>query len=504
MSAGKASLTRTGVRGAVVIAAAQVIKLGTQTLSVVVLARLLTPADFGVVASVAPVTGLVLLFQDFGLQQAIIQRRDITQAQLSPAFWFTVALGCGCGALLALLAPAVAAFYGDARLLSVTAATAPSLLLASAGSVPMALLNRALRFRALAAVETVAAVTVFAVTVAASAAGARYWALVLGTLAGNTVLTGGAWYAAGWRPDRPRRQLPDSTMLRFGGNLVGFGLMNFAARNLDNVLIGCFSGATALGYYDRAYKLLLFPLLNVNAPLARVAIPLLSRIESDKPRLRNAFLNITSQIGLLTIPGMAALVATSRETVEILFGNGWQPVAPIFAWLGLAGFVQPITWAVSWLLTAQGRTASLFRWGAYASTTAVLSFAVGLRWGPVGVAAAYAISEYALRLPILYWTVARVGPVTARDLFGLQAPLLAAASLTIVVSAEWLRAAGLSPAVLIAATVSLSYALAAGLHALVPRNRAAMRETFSLRPVQAVLPASRRVLAGTRTVLHRP
>ena len=171
-------------------------------------------------------------------------------------------------------------------------------------------------------------------------------------------------------------------MLRFGANLVGFGLVNFLARNLDNVLIGCFSGAAALGYYDRAYKLLLLPLYNVNAPLSRVTVPLLSRIESDKPRLRNAFLKITSQVGLVTIPGMAALVATSGETVEILFGPGWQPVAPIFAWLGLAGLVQPITWAVTWLLVAQGRTATMFRWGAYASSTAILSFAVGLRWGP--------------------------------------------------------------------------------------------------------------------------
>jgi O-antigen/teichoic acid export membrane protein len=496
------SLGHTGIHGAVVVGVSQAVKLGTQTLSVAILARLLTPEDFGVVAAVAPVTALVILFQDFGLQQAIVQRREISQEQLSPAFWFTLSLGLGCGVLLASLAPAVAAFYGDGRLLALTIATAPSIVIASAGSIPVALLNRKLRFKTLAIIETVSALTVFGVAIAAAWSGAQYWALIVGTFAGNVVIFFGAWYSAGWRPSRPALRLPERVMLRFGANLVGFGLVNFLARNLDNVLIGCFSGAVALGYYDRAYKLLLLPLYNVNAPLSRVTVPLLSRIESDKPRLRNAFLKIASQVGLVTIPGMAALVATSGETVEVLFGPGWQPVAPIFAWLGLAGLVQPITWAVTWLLVAQGRTATMFRWGAYASSTAVLSFAIGLRWGAVGVACAYAVGEYVLRLPVVYLTVQRVGPVTASDLVKLQGSLLAAAGLTVLISNEILRPYALSGIYLVAATVALSYGLAAGFLALVPWSRAAMQETFSLRPLRMVAPVVTPVVAGA-AVLRR-
>lgn len=499
MSTEEESLGRTGLRGTVVVSVSQAVKLGTQTLSVAILARLLTPADFGVVAAVAPVTALVILFQDFGLQQAIVQRREISQDQLSPSFWFTLLLGVGCGGALVMIAPAVAAFYGDGRLLALTMATAPSIIVASAGSIPIALLNRQLRFGTLAVIETISALTTFGVAIAAASLGARYWALIVATLAGNVVIFAGAWYSAGWWPSRPALQLPETGMLRFGGNLVGFGVVNFLARNLDNVLIGWFSGAAALGYYDRAYKLLLLPLYNVNAPLSRVTVPLLSRIEGDKPRLRNAFLKITSQIGLVTIPGMAALVATSRETVEILFGPGWQPVAPIFAWLGLAGLVQPITWAVTWLLVAQGRTATLFRWGAYASSTAILSFAVGLRWGPVGVACAYAVSEYVLRLPILYFTVERVGPVTALDLIGLQGPLLAAAGITVLITDEFLRASGLSGIYLIAVTVAISYGLATGFLMLIPRNRAAIQETLSLLPLRMIRP----VIPGPATLGRR-
>ena len=175
---------------------------------------------------------------------------------------------------------------------------------------------------------------------------------------------------------------------------------------------------------------------------------------------------------------MAALVATSGETVEVLFGPGWQPVAPIFAWLGLAGLVQPITWAVTWLLVAQGRTATMFRWGAYASSTAVLSFAIGLRWGAVGVACAYAVGEYVLRSLSLYLTVQRVGPSPPPISLRLQGPLLAAAGLTVLISNEILRPYALSGIYLVTATVALSYGLAAGFLALYPGAARPCRRRF--------------------------
>lgn len=478
---GAGQLGRTAAHGAAAIAVSQGVKLGTQILSVAILARLLTPTDFGLVASIAPLTAFVVLFQDLGLQQAIIQRREIGQEQLSPAFWFTVLLGLVCAGILAAAAPGVAAFFRDGRLVALTLATTPSLLLASIGSVPTALLNRGMRFRMLSLIDIAASLAVFVAAIAGAWLGARYWALIIGTLAGNIVTLVGVWRAARWWPGRPSPRLPERSMLRFGANLTGFTFMNFLARNLSHVLIGRFAGAAALGYYDRAYKLLLFPLYNVNVPIARIAVPLLSRIEADKPRLRDAYLRITAQVALVTIPGMAALVATSGETVDLLFGPGWHEVVPIFAWLGLTGLLQPITWSVSWLLVAQARTATLFWWGLYSSATAILSFVIGLRWGAVGVACAYAVTDYVLRLPVLYFTVERVGPVTALDLAGLQGPLLAAAAATALVSGRLLRQDhGLNGVSLIAATIVISYGFAIALLALLPRSRAALRETVSL------------------------
>jgi O-antigen/teichoic acid export membrane protein len=474
-------LVHSAVRGAAAVGVSQGIRIGTQLLSVVILARLLTPADFGMVASITPLTAFVVLFQDLGLQQAIVQRRDVSEEQLSAAFWLTVLLGLACAFIVVVCAPVVAVFFHDGRLALLTMATAPSLAAASLGSIPTALLNRRMAFRAIALLDAGMALTVFVTAIGSAWLGAQYWALIIGTLAGNLFYIVSVWRAAQWRPARPSLRLPDRHMLGFGANLTGFTFVSFLARNLDNVLIGHFSGSVALGYYDRAYKLLLFPLANVNAPITRIAVPLLSRMESDKPRLRRAYLRIISQVTLVTVPGMAALVATADETVNLLFGPGWQDVVPIFTWLGLAGLLQPVIYSVNWLMIAQARTATMFRWGLYASTTAISSFAVGLHWGAVGVACAFTISDYVLRLPVLCMTVQRVGPVTALDLVTLQGPLLAAAAATVVLTRSLLQQyVGLSGVYLIAAAVVVSYSAAAAMMALIPRNRTALRDTRSL------------------------
>jgi O-antigen/teichoic acid export membrane protein len=474
-------LGHAAANGVAAVGISQGVKLATQILSVVILARLLTPTDFGIVAAVAPLTAFVILLQDLGLQQAIVQRRTISDEELGRAFWFTLLLGAFCAAILTVAAPGVAAFFADSRLTALTLATAPSVVIASISSVPTAILAREMRFKTLAMIDIASALIVFVTAIGSAWFGAEYWALLFGTLAGNVTNFVGVWWAAHWRPGRPSLQLPERGMLRFGMNFSGFNFVNFLARNLDNVLIGHFVGSMALGYYDRAYKLLLFPLANVNAPIARVAVPLLSRIEADKPRLRNAHLRITAQVALVTIPGMAALVATAQETVDLVFGPGWQPVVPIFAWLGLAGLLQPMTYALSWLLVAQARTATMFRWGVYSSITAIMSFVVGLHWGAAGVACAYAITDYVLRLPVLYFMLARVGPVTVLDMIGLQGPLLVAAGLTALTTDVLLRQQyGLTGIYLIVPAIAVSYVLAIAMMAMVPRNRIALRETVSL------------------------
>ncbi|HXV28915.1 MAG TPA: lipopolysaccharide biosynthesis protein [Sinorhizobium sp.] len=419
---------RLALRGGLVTGGAQILRMAIQFVSVVVLARLLVPEDFGLVASVSPIVAFVGLFQNLGLQQAVIQRSEIGERQLNQVFWIGTLVGLACTLAVVALSPAVAAFYGDARMTAITIAAALPLLLGSLAALPLALMNRHLKFGQLALNDVYAALVGLLVTAAAAWFGMGYWSLVIGPAASAAVALLAAWWATRWMPGRPEFRI-DRDIISFGANLTGFNLVNFFSRNLDNVLIGRVSGPVELGHYDRAYKLLLFPLQNITQPLSRVMIPLMSRIQEDKARFRDIYLRTNWLLALVTMPGIAALTLAAEPTVSLLFGEQWLAVAPIFAWLGIASLMQPVSSTTGWIFICQGETKTMFHWGIYSSLTTVLAFVVGLKWGAVGVAAAYAISGYLLRLPALAWLLQRLGPVSATDFLCVQSLFLGSAAL---------------------------------------------------------------------------
>ena len=423
-------LSGVALRGGAAAGIAQLVKLLIQFGSVIILARMLEPEDFGLMAALSPLFAFVAMFQDLGLREALYQRDEVSDVFVDQVFYSTLWLGGLCALAVASASPLVAWFYDEPRLFAVTMVSSLSVLLSSWSSVPTALLNRGLQFGTLAVMDIAASLLGFSATLIGALAGAGYWALVFNPLVSTLVVLGISWTRAGFRPGPRPEKLIDRSALTFGANLTGFNFLNFFSRNIDNVLIGHRYGSIQLGYYDRAYKLLLFPLQTVNAPLQRVMVPLLSRMQHEPERFRRAFLRTTGQLGLLTVSGTAAVVPVSAELVALLFGERWLPVAPIFAWLGLAGLVQPINSAVGWIFIARGRTDVLLRWSAYSSLTTVASFVVGLKWGTVGLAAAYAVSGYVLRVPLYYFVVARVGPITKRDLAAIQLPMLVAAAAT--------------------------------------------------------------------------
>ena len=470
---------RVALRGGLVTAGAQGFKMVIQFLSVIILARLLLPEDFGLVASVGPIVAFVGLLQNLGLQQALVQRKDISDKQLNQVFWISALVGLGSAVLVAASAPAIAAFYGDQRMLGITVASALPLLLGSIAAVPLALMNRHLQFGQLAFNDVITAAAGLVAAAVAAWAGMGYWSLVLGPAVAAVVALGAAWQVARWTPSRPDFRV-DGEILSFGANLTGFNLVNFFSRNLDNILIGKYSGAVELGYYDRAYKLLLFPLQNITQPLTRVMVPLLSRIHEDKARFRDLYVRTNWMLAAVTMPGIAALTLTSEQVVTLLFGPRWTAVAPIFAWLGIASLMQSVSSTTGWIFICQGKTKAMFQWGVYSSLTTVASFIVGLHWGAVGVAAAYAISGYVLRVPVLAVLVHRVGPVTAADFLVMQGLFLASSLLAwLTYMALPASFTGQSDLLAVILALSLNYALAFILMILVPQSRRTLLATLA-------------------------
>lgn len=466
--------------GAAATGAAQLVKVATQFISVVVLARLLPPSEFGLFAMVMPITAFIMLFQDLGLAQAVVTSTTITRRQASTLFWVNVGLSTALAVVLALTAPLIAAFYGEPRLTALTLALAVTVVIAGLGAQHLALLNREMRFGRLAIMDIAATVGGFAVAVVIAVFAPTVWALVASTVTTMAVMMLGAWASSRWRPGKPARLRDVGAMLRFGGGLTTFNLTNFLSRNLDRVMIGRVAGAASVGLYDRAYKLLLLPLQQINAPLSRVMVPVLSRLRGEDERYLAAYRRAVGQILLIATPGVLFLVICAERVIPLLMGEAWRDAAPIFVWLGIAGLHQPMTATLGWLFISQQRTGEFARWGLFNAVTCIAAFAVGLPWGALGVAAAYAISDTVLRLPVLWWWVGRKGPVRVRHLAGLALPY--AAGLAVAGAVVFpLRNLSLGAPVLdLAILAALAYLAAWATAAAFPGGRHALGDSIGL------------------------
>lgn len=473
------SLRRSVGRGALATGGAQGVRLACQFASVIVLSRLLAPEDFGIVAMAAPVMGFVGLFQDLGLMQATVQKKRITHAEVNVLFWINLAVSALLAGLLVLAAPLVARFYNEPVVGVLVAAMSVQLLLGGAGGQHHALLNRRMEFGRIAALDSLVAVLGLAVSIAWALVDPSFWALYAGGIAMALSGTSGGWLLSRWRPGLPQWVAGAGGLVNFGAGITGFNFANFFARNLDNVLIGRYRGNEELGLYDRAYKLLLFPLQQVTNPLSKVMVPALSRMTDEPHRYRHAYLRVAPILLLVTLPGVAMAVALADVLVPFALGQQWAGSALIFQALGFAGLLQPLNNPAGWLFISQGRSAEFMRWGVVTAVTSVAAFVIGLPYGAYGVALAYAASEY-LRTPFLWLYVGRRGPVRTMDMARTAFPFVVGAHLAIGllwVARPYLPEAPL-PALILGTL--LSYALVTAFVALFEPGRQALGECLRL------------------------
>ena len=395
----------------------QAVKLAVNIIGIVVLSRLLTPDDFGLIAMVTSLTGIALVLKDMGLSAATIQNSTITNAQVNSLFWVNAAVGAIICLLVILSAQAFVWFYGQPKLVPIVFASAAAFLIGGVSVQHQALLSRRMEFLRLALVDISSMVlgTLFGVGLAL--AGCGYWSLVAMQLVTVASATGFLWIASRWRPSFPSFDRSALNMISFGAHLTGINLLNYIAINVSNILIGRFWGAQQLGLFTRAYQLLLLPLNQINGPVSAVAIPVLSRLVAEPERYRRAYLEILNKILWLTIPGIAFLVATSNVLLAVTLGPQWTQADALYAWLSTMGFVIPLRNTVTWLFITQGRTSELFRFSCLDSIVTVVTILIGLPWGPVGISACFSIAGLLIRTPLLLWLVGRRGPVKTTDLY---------------------------------------------------------------------------------------
>ena len=391
-------------------------------LSAVVLGRLLLPSDFGLLATLGPIIAVVELIRDLGFSQAIVQRKEITSEQANGLFWISMAVTAFLSVvLLALSRPAAATFH-EPRLVGLLVAQSFSMLLSTSSAQAFAFLNRQLRFDMIALTDGVGATVGFVVSVAGAALTHSYWSIFIGGVVQTAVNLALASVLSGWRPGRPVLDRHVFDMAKFGAGVSLSNFCTFLSRNSDNLLIARAYGPVPLGLYDRSYKLMLLPLTQVTWPVARVLVPVLSRSQDDPDAYRSIYFRAITALMLIAQPGVVFAAIYSRPLIDFLLGPRWSGAAPIFSWLALAGVHQLVTGSFAWLLISQGRARALASLAVFTSLTTVVAFLIGLPYGPVGVAAAYAISDYLIRLPATWLVVGRQGPVRAGPLWRAVAP----------------------------------------------------------------------------------
>lgn len=270
-------------------------------------------------------------------------------------------------------------------------------------------------------------------------------------------------------------------MLAFGGNLTGFRLVSYIARNLDNLLIGRFYGPVQLGLYTKAYGLLLLPLQRVNTPIATVSYPALARLMDSPARYRQTYTRIVTTMCLVTMPFVAFMIGTSDWVVLTLLGPRWIESARMFAWLGVSGLVEPFSSTAVWLFSSQGRGREQFQWGIISTVIIIGSIIMGMPWGPVGVAASYGLAGLFIRTPVLFWMAGRVGPVSIKDLYLGIAPLVCvccAILLSLLAFRAWGAGANILVNLVVAAVITVIVTLA--VLVMLPSGRIALRDLRAL------------------------
>jgi O-antigen/teichoic acid export membrane protein len=414
-------LRRKTVRGALVSSGAQAATFVLRTASLMVLARLLLKEDFGMVNMVTAFTGLLGLLMDAGLSDAAVQRASITRAQTSTLFWINLAVGGMLALLAAVTAPILAAFYGEPRLYWVTVALGTSFILNGAAAQHRAILQRSMRFAVLAIIDIVSLVVSIAAGIGMAVAGHGYWALVAMAISQPAVSVLGVWLATGWIPGMPQWRSGIRSMLVYGGTVTLNNFIVYLAFNVDKILIGRFWGAEALGVYGRAYQLINLPTGNLNSTFGSVAFPALSRVQNDPARLRHYFLKGYSLFLSLVIPMTIGCALFADDIILVFLGPKWREAAGIFRLLAPTILAFAFANPFFWLMLATGRAGRSLRVALLLTPALILSYALGLKHGPQGVAMGFSITMLLAIVPVVLW--AKHGTlITMRDILTAVTP----------------------------------------------------------------------------------
>jgi PST family polysaccharide transporter len=416
---------RRSLRSGAASLAARAVNALVQIGSVLFLARLLSPEDYGLVGMVAAITGFAPLLVDLGSRDAIVQRPRIKESDVSALFWMTQLVGLAFALAVAGSGPLIARFYGEPRLTLIAVVSSLTFITSALTAQHYALLRRAMKFRELGILDVVANTLSAIMAVAIALRGYHYWALVLRPIASTFFLAAGVWLQCRWIPPKPTVTAEGKSMVKFGLNVTGFTMTDFVGRSGDRVAIGYRIGAAGLGYYQNAMFVYENLIDIIVGSLHGVAISSLSKLLGNLDELRRSWAMAVSTLAFFAMPAFGLLSVTSQDLIVLLLGAKWSRSGLLLSVLALRGIPQTVERTAGWLHVTAGRTDRWMRSGAFLGCAQLLALFAGLPFGPMGVVTAYAVLMFVLFVPLLAYA-GKPLEIRARD----------------VISAVWRQMAG--------------------------------------------------------------
>lgn len=402
-------LRRSAVRGAGVSIVGSAGSFIVQMGSVAILARLLTPTDFGVVTMV---TTFSLLFRSFGLNgftELILQHEDLTHSLASNLFWIELGLGTILTLAFASSGPLLSLFYRNSAVAQVTEGLSLTIGIGCLGWIHQGLLQRAMRFESTAITSFAGLLLYVIVSITLAMAGWHYWALVWGSVAQAVGTSAGAWLICRWIPSWPRRVRGTGPGLKFAMSVYSHFAFSYSTRNTDNILVGWRYGAQSLGFYKKAYDLFVLPESQLLAPLSAVVVSTLSRVGRDREQFQRYFLRAISVLALVGMGVGADFALVGKDLIRFLLGPGWEEAGRIFSLFGPGIGVMLLYNTHGWVHLSIGRPERWFRWGLMEFVCTASLFLLALHWGPSGIAVAWTTSYFLLMFPGFWYAGKPIG-----------------------------------------------------------------------------------------------
>jgi O-antigen/teichoic acid export membrane protein len=392
-------LGRLAKRGGVASVAGVYINGVLQIIGVVVLARLLTPEDFGLVAIVMALTRFAPLLIDFGTADATTQRTRITSGQSSTLFWLTSGIGCAVALGLIVCSPLIAWLYHEPKLQLVAIYSGITYIFAGISAQHLALLRRTMQFGVIAKMQILSAAAGLVSAILIAISGYGYWALVLRPIVSAGCIAAGAWFACKWRPGYPVLDAEVKSMIGFGMHVLGASVPNSMLRVADRIALGLVSTPREVGFYQNAQNMYENAFLAPLDQLHNVGSAGLSKLQSDPVTLRQKYEATLSALAFFVMPAAAILSVTGQDVVVLLLGETWRFSGLLLSITALRGVVEFIEMSQSWLFVSSGRADRWKHTAFFSAIVRVGSILGGLPFGAEGVAASLVVAGWLIALP---------------------------------------------------------------------------------------------------------